>query len=169
MPNAGQERFESIFYALEGNYEKYVDSSSLKRSTRIEDAFRSIQKNPFGLGWSGSGWVHSDFMQLAANLGLLAGVIFFLWYLKRFKELWRCCRVKQGRRDPLGVSLLLSFFALGAIFCMEGVQVLPQTMLPAWFVWCLAEVWLRQQPASNHKKTRTIEKESYIIHAFEKQ
>jgi hypothetical protein len=27
---------------------------------------------------------------------------------------------------------------------MEGVSVLPQLVLPVWFVWALAESWLRQ-------------------------
>ena len=27
---------------------------------------------------------------------------------------------------------------------MEGVEVLPQFVLPVWFVWVLVEVWLRQ-------------------------
>jgi hypothetical protein len=29
---------------------------------------------------------------------------------------------------------------------MEGVEVLPQFVLPVWFVWVLVEVWLQQTP-----------------------
>jgi hypothetical protein len=41
---------------------------------------------------------------------------------------------------------MLSFIAVGGLLATQGVQVLPQLMLPVWFVWALIEVWLRQRP-----------------------
>jgi hypothetical protein len=46
----------------------------------------------------------------------------------------------------LGFSLMLSFIAVGGLLTTQGVEVLPQLMLPVWFVWALIEVWLRQRP-----------------------
>jgi len=46
--------------------------------------------------------------------------------------------------QALGLTLVLSFIAVGGLLLMQGVQVLPQMMLPVWFVWSLAENWLRQ-------------------------
>ena len=57
-----------------------------------------------------------------------------------------------GEHGDLGFSLLLSFIAVGGLLGMEGVSVLPQLILPVWFIWVLVEVWLRQtadQPEVN--------------------
>jgi hypothetical protein len=47
-------------------------------------------------------------------------------------------------RAALGLPLFLSFAAVGGILLFEGVEFLPQTILPVWLVWALAEVWLKQ-------------------------
>jgi hypothetical protein len=38
----------------------------------------------------------------------------------------------------------LSFVAVGGLLGLQGVEVLPQMVLPVWFVWSMIEVWLRQ-------------------------
>jgi hypothetical protein len=121
------------------------DTSGVKRLARIEDTWNAVLQYPLGMGWGGAGWVHSDFLQVAANLGVLAGLLFAFAYLN---TLWRLVRkVQLGARwrelDPLGLSLLLSFVAVAMLLAVEGVEVLPQTMLPVWFVWVLVEIWLQ--------------------------
>jgi len=40
--------------------------------------------------------------------------------------------------------LFTSFFILGGLFLSQPMIVLPQLALPAWLVWALAEIHLRQ-------------------------
>ena len=109
-------------------------------------AWESALQHPWGLGWGGAGWPHSDFLQVAANLGLLAGLLFVGAYLSVLWRLWR--RQRQSTLDAqqrrLGATLLLAFVGVGSLLAFQGVQVLPQFALPTWFAWSLVEVWLRQ-------------------------
>lgn len=148
LPAQAQERALSGIFLLMGNPHN-VDSSGIKRWGRITTALSDTVDQPLGLGWSAAGWVHSDFVQVAANLGLLAGLLFagaFLFTLYRIlrRVLSPCLSDDQ---HP-GLALLLSFIGAGAILAMEGVAVLVQLVLPVWFVWVLVEVWLRQRPKS---------------------
>jgi O-antigen ligase len=108
----------------------------------------SVIETPFGRGWSSAGWVHSDFLQVAANLGLIAGLIFLGGYIYTLLRFGR--RLLPYLREPeqgdLGLSLLLAFVAAGGLLATQGVEVLPQLVLPVWFVWTLVEVWLHQTP-----------------------
>jgi hypothetical protein len=63
-----------------------LDTSIQKRVMRQQDAFQLAVANPLGVGWSSSGWVHGDFIQVAANLGILASFVFLIWY---FHTLYR--------------------------------------------------------------------------------
>lgn len=142
IPASGQSRFLSLISALQGNIQ---DSSSQDRWQRIVDAMTNAVNNPFGGGWGSSGWVHSDFVQVAADLGLLAGALFIVWYLFTLGSLWRLFRSAQA--EPMVLGLLGSFAVAGAILLSEGGTVLPQTALPVWLVWAMAEVKLRQHKA----------------------
>lgn len=129
-----------------------VDHSALVRKERALGAVEDVFQNPFGGGWNSAGWVHSDFLQVAANLGIIAGLIFVAGYLYTFSRLAIAVRsvIQYGRSEngELGFSLMLSFIAVGGLLTTQGVQVLPQLMLPVWFVWALIEVWLRQRAAA---------------------
>jgi hypothetical protein len=143
LPKAAQERALSMILALEG---RPVDSSAAKRWERLMEALERALRHPLGSGWAGSGWVHSDFAQVAANLGLLAGAVFLGAWLITLLRLWQRlrCRIRNGEWGAIGLALLLSFVAAGGILAMEGVQVLPQLVLPVWLVWILSELWIRQ-------------------------
>lgn len=124
-----------------------IDSSGYTRQVRALGAFKEALDAPFGSGWSSAGWVHSDFLQVAVNLGLAAGLVFLGGYIFTMVRLGR--RVLAGRREKgeqsdLGLALMVSMIAVGGILAMEGVSVLPQLVLPVWFVWALTETWLRQ-------------------------
>jgi hypothetical protein len=127
-----------------------VDHSARVRKERALGAIDDVIKNPFGGGWNSAGWVHSDFLQVAANLGIMAALIFVGGYLYTFWKLAITVRAvaRSGFTDmgELGFSLMLSFIAVGGLLATQGVQVLPQLMLPVWFIWALIEVWLRQRP-----------------------
>jgi O-antigen ligase len=124
----------------------FADTSAEKRWDWGTDALTKAIQRPEGLGWGGVGWPHSDFIQVAANLGLLAGVLFLASYLVVLWRLWHLYhqRTLSYEQQSLGLTLLLSFIAVGSLLAFQGVQVLPQFVLPVWFVWTLAEVWLHQ-------------------------
>jgi hypothetical protein len=137
------ERAMSGISALQGHP---IDSSAAGRKNRALAAFESTVDAPFGTGWSSAGWVHSDFLQVAVNLGVIAGLIFFGGCVYTLLRLGRrfLPKLRNGQLGDLGLSLFLSFMAVVGILAMEGVTVLPQLVLPVWFVWALTEVWLRQ-------------------------
>ncbi len=141
IPNTNERVFSGLA-ALRG---APIDHSAQDRKNRAMGALSRAIETPLGTGWSNAGWVHSDFLQVAANLGIIAGLIFLGGYIYTSIRLLRrvlpYLRINEG---DLGFSLLLSFVGVGGLLAMEGVSVLPQLVLPAWFVWVLVEVWLRQ-------------------------
>lgn len=144
IPNS-HERLMSGVAAFQG---APVDHSALDRKERALDAVDRVMSSPLGGGWSSAGWVHSDFLQVAVNLGIIAALIFASGYLYTLFRLARRVLFLRFRHDPqqehLGFALLLSFIAVGALLATQGVEVLTQLVLPVWFVWALVEVWLRQ-------------------------
>jgi hypothetical protein len=137
------ERLITGLAALQG---KPIDHSAQDRKDRALEALNTVTETPFGRGWSGAGWVHSDFLQVAANLGLLAGLIFLGGYLYTLLRMVQYMPVwlKSTAHGELGLFLLLSFIGVGGLLAMQGVEVLPQMVLPVWFVWSLVDIWLRR-------------------------
>jgi hypothetical protein len=144
VPNS-HERVLSSIAAFQG---APIDHSSLDRKERALDAIDRTIASPFGNGWGSSGWVHSDFLQVAANLGIFAALIFVAGYLHTLFRLSRRILFMKSRDreddDHLGFALFMALIAVGGLLTTQGVEVLPQLMLPVWFVWTLVEVWLRQ-------------------------
>ncbi|MFV9507623.1 MAG: hypothetical protein AB4911_23985 [Oscillochloridaceae bacterium umkhey_bin13] len=151
LPEPAQLRIDSLIVALEGSP---IDSSAAKRWDRVLETWQTAWQNPFGVGWSGTGWVHSDFIQIAANLGLLAGLLFLGAYLFTLWRIWRHVQAlpHDQRANSTGLTLLLAFIVVGGLLMFQGVQVLTQLILPVWLVWVLVEVWLKQ----HSKQQRTI-------------
>jgi hypothetical protein len=144
IPNTTERAFSGIA-VLHG---RPIDSSAVDRIDRAAGAWNQVFHAPFGSGWSSAGWVHSDFLQVAVNLGIIAGLIFLGGYIYTLLRLTRRLlpHLREGEHGDLGFALLLSFVAAGGLLAMEGVEVLQQLVLPVWFVWVLVEVWLRQTP-----------------------
>lgn len=140
-------RLVTLLLALQG---QFVDGAAYLRWNRAVGAMRAVFRHPLGLGWAGKEWVHSDFLQVAVNLGLLAGLFFVGAYLVTLWRVWRQARQYTFDDKPgaLGFTLFPSFVAVGGILALEGVETLPQLVLPVWLVWILVEVWLRQQRPS---------------------
>jgi hypothetical protein len=123
-----------------------IDHSAQTRKDRALGAFDEALSSPLGQGWSRAGWVHSDFLQVAVNLGIMPALIFLVGYLVTLQRLLTKARSCLRRREQgdWALSILLAFIAVGAHLAMQGVQVLPQLMLPVWFVWAVSEEWLKQ-------------------------
>jgi len=144
IPNS-HERVVSSIAAFRGTP---LDHSSLDRKERALDAIDRTITSPLGNGWATVGWVHSDFLQVAANQGIVPALIFIIGYLYTlFRLARRVLFLRSGlnvERDYLGFALLLAFVTVGGLLTTQGVEVLPQLILPVWFVWALVEVWFRQ-------------------------
>jgi hypothetical protein len=148
IPQKTSERAMSGMAALQG---RPIDHSARDRKERALAALSLAIESPLGSGWNSAGWVHSDFLQVAANLGLVGGFIFLGGYIYTLIRLGLRALpyLRKGEQGDLGLSLLLAFIAAGAILAMEGVEVLPQLVLPVWFIWVVVEVWLRQTPKAS--------------------
>src|SRR5262249_31693775 len=88
LPAQAPERAFSLVSLLEGHPE-VTDTSGIKRWGRLADAITATLNQPLGNGWGAAGWVHNDFIQVAANLGVLAGLLFALAFVITFLRLWR--------------------------------------------------------------------------------
>jgi hypothetical protein len=153
-PNAAKARFYSATDLLSGQPES-SDSSGQKRWNRVSTSLDNTLAHPLGSGWTAAGWVHNDFLQVAENLGILAGALFLGAYVFTLGRLWRNVRNTSLLRQQriLGITLLLSFACAGIILATDANLELPQLILPIWFVWVMVEIWLRQirvQEATTH-------------------
>jgi len=118
-----------------------VDSSLQKREIRTQDALEIALQEPLGRGWGASGWVHNDFAQVGANLGLFAGLLFLGWYLATLLKSLR----RATSKDDLSAGLTASFVIAGGLLLTQGVEVLTQLVAPVWFVWAMLHVYLGEK------------------------
>jgi hypothetical protein len=146
FPDTVERRVNSLLLTLQGRPD---DSSGQDRWGKAKDATDLILKKPLGHGWAGAGWVHSDFLQVAGNLGVVAGLIFLGSYILALHRLWRRLALRRAAqtRSVLLFSLFLSFLTAGWVLATEPMIVLPQTVLPIWLVWALVELELRRDPS----------------------
>ena len=135
--SSSNQRLYSLIVALGGHP---IDSSAIKRWGRITNALQNALDSPLGQGWAVNGWVHSDFVQILANLGIPAGLLFLAAYGIVLIRLWRLLRFAPTN---FNMGLFMAFVSVGGILASQGVQVLPQLFLPAMFVWVLVEIHLR--------------------------
>lgn len=145
VPETVERRVDSLFLTLQGRPD---DSSGQDRWIKAKAATDLILTKPLGYGWAGAGWVHSDFLQVAGNLGIVAGLIFLGSYILALHRLWRRLALRRAARTRgvLLFSLFLSFLTAGWVLATEPMIVLPQTVLPIWLVWVLVELELRREP-----------------------
>ncbi len=151
FPRVAEERLLTLLLAAEG---VTVESSAAKRIARTEEAWASTLANPLGSGWSGSGWVHNDFLQISVGQGILAALVLTIAWLRNsillLRQVFDYRRRKLSSRLP--ETLLIALVASGAVMVFQGTTWLVFTALPMWFAWMLADVWLhealRLEPAS---------------------
>ncbi len=152
IPASTQERFSTFAAVLNGKPSEH-DSSGRKHLARLEEAVLLAEQNPMGVGWTGAGWVHCDFVQIAANLGWAGALVYLFAYiftLWRFID--RISRTRKGTEyhDVL-IAVLLGFTTVGALLWTQAVSVLPQLAYPAWFYWIMAEILSRQSDFERRK------------------
>jgi hypothetical protein len=117
------------------------DSSAFNRALRIEDAQKLFFSEPLlGNGWGSSGWVHSDWLQIAANLGGIALLLVLLWYGSVTLRLWRAYRTAaEPWVREVSISLLTFMVGFAVILATQAVIVLPQLIIPMWLLFALSD------------------------------
>ncbi len=118
------------------------DSSARERELRIEQAWNSFLDDPWlGRGWGSAGWVHSDVLQIATNLGSIAASCFVLWYattlFKAFQFSQKARGLWQREHSVASVTFLIGLLV---ILFTQAVIVLAQLIIPIWFLFALVHV-----------------------------
>jgi hypothetical protein len=131
---------------------RYADSSQFNRLDRAAHAVDIMLRSPLsGEGWGASGYVHSDLIQLGANLGIPALVVFIVWILNLIRQLASLTRGRTWISDYAS-ALFATLCGLLVVFLGEGLIVWTQLMVPVWFLLCMAyrliEFARQQSPAS---------------------
>ena len=139
LPDSALARFVSGITAIGGAADEAIDSSGFLRQQRIDLAWNILFDNPFGAGFGSSGWVHSDFLQFAANTGWLGGFLFIYFYFNIQISSIRTCKssfIKVKDRDLL-MTLIISNIGVGFNFMINGIYNLPQTAAPYFLLMAL--------------------------------
>ena len=124
-------RFQSIFNP------EFADSSQYDRIARANAALDVLYRSPFtGAGWAGSGYVHSDLVQIAANLGIFGILTFLIWISGIIYQLFKLTR-SSGWASSYARVLLPSVCSLVVILAGEGLAHFVQLIMPVWFVFAL--------------------------------
>lgn len=145
------------------------DSSGYKRQQRLFSAIQTITKKPLGIGWSNSGWVHSDFIQITANIGWVGGILFFGGYIslaaKSFFLVFN--PLLTEREKDITAALTMSHAATGFMLAVNNNYVLTQTGVPLFFLWALLHVYVtklkRELP---YRTTRTYHAQAQRTAAY---
>lgn len=127
---------------------QYEDTSQQKRIVRAEEGWEQIWSSPLlGHGWGGVGYVHSDLIQLAGNLGIPALLVFLGWFGATLVDLWRLTK-QQGFFREYGTAMFAGVAAVLMPLAGEGLIVFIQLMIPVWFLLSMAHrlVDLAQTP-----------------------
>jgi O-antigen ligase len=131
LPPQFFERFVSLIDT------RFADSSQFDRIQKIQAALDVISDSPFfGVGWGGSGYVHSDLLQLAANLGLPALTVFVAWFFSMARQLFALAR-RTTWIAPYGAGLFAAICSLFVVSAGEGNIVWIQLMVPIWFLFAM--------------------------------
>lgn len=117
---------------------QYEDTSQEKRITRAQGGLEQIWSSPVvGHGWGGVGYVHSDLIQLAGNLGLPALFIFLGWFGVTLADLRRLTKLEGFFRE-WGAALFAGVAAALMPLAGEGLIEFIQLMIPVWFLLSMA-------------------------------
>lgn len=120
-----------------------MESGTADRLSRIDDAIKIIQDNPwYGSGWGAAGLAHNDWLQIWADAGLFM-MLAFLWLfvkiisrLKRFSDSAVPSHYKHFSR-----ALIASSVALMLIIAFEPLFNLPEQYPPFWTILGLAYIY----------------------------
>lgn len=151
-------RFQSGINAIISRKRTYdaLDSSGYVRQQRMLGALETISENPLGVGWSRSGWVHSDFLQVMANTGWIPGLIFFMAFIGlgiRSFRLLRNILLTSREKDIINV-LLMCYTSTGIMLLINNNYVLTQTGVPLFLIWALLHVYITKLQRELHVRTQ---------------
>lgn len=133
LPDDFFNRFQSIFNTT------YADSSQYERLSRFFGAVDLIKQSPLvGVGWGGSGYVHSDLAEIGANLGLPALAIFLSWIIVLGSRVLQITRGK-GWIEGYACASFAAICGALALFATEGLIVFVQLLIPVWFILVMAD------------------------------
>lgn len=132
--------YEDLAPILDAN--TYYDTSVLKRFDFFQGAAQSLFADPFfGRGWGSSGWVHNDFLQLGANLGVPALFALLSWYGFLLWRLYAISKNSAYPRERQEYAQLLIAGVIGLLIAVQFEVVISLAALAVCF-WCyLALVW----------------------------
>jgi len=117
---------------------QYYDHSILGRQERLRFALELIRRSPlWGRGWGGCGSSHSDFAQIAANLGIPALLVFLWWYFGLMRKLYGLAR-GSGPWSEYARGLLATLAGGLILLGTEGITVAGPLIIPFWFIMALA-------------------------------
>lgn len=150
-PEAGVKRMESFYFLHETDQfgrsdTRWLDSSGAERAARMQGAVDAMIENPFGRGWSSSGWVHSDILSIGADLGVLPALIFVFLLLSSTARVILRARRTSGPDQWRWLTYTGFMVTNVLLFSFGGVTWLIQYAMPAWFCWILAEYHLYHEP-----------------------
>lgn len=129
--------YQNILPVLFGT-DQYYDTSILNRVLLNNYTLDLINHNPLqGIGWGSVGWVHNDFFQIAAAIGIPALIVFVIWYLSLGCDLLMMClpskRCLAPEFRPYAAGLLGA--SCGLVIMMATEVILPLTPVAIGF-WC---------------------------------
>ena len=137
-------RYLSTFKALTGQIDTRFDSSGNERLNRAKIALASIASRPLGTGWGSQGWVHSDFLQISATIGIIPGVIFIFAPLLLFLRSYRCyLRAIPEQKTVFFVLCGLLIFIIISI-SFNGNIFLVQSGAPLFLLWALTYAYIEK-------------------------
>jgi hypothetical protein len=151
-PKEGTQRISSVVEFAQGTR---IDGSMSERLVRYNYAIDVINQNPVGIGWSGSGWILNDFLQVGADAGIPAMLIFVIWFL--FTVAQGTIVYFTSKRDPTLGALLICLTMCFGILMTDGVAYLPQNICPIWFVWALTYLRTRQVQLAVNSLVKSVD------------
>ena len=137
-------RYLSTFKALAGQIDTRFDSSGGERLNRVKIALASIASHPLGTGWGSQGWVHSDFLQISATIGIIPGVIFLFVPLFLLLRSYRCyLRAIPEQKTVFFVLCGLLIYIIISI-SLNGNIFLVQCGAPLFLLWALTYAYIEK-------------------------
>ena len=129
VPESGKERAQTV-------YGEKRDSSSKERENRAAEAWALIKANPIlGNGWGASGLVHSDWLQLWADAGIIPFSSFILLFLNVIRRLYLTIRRTRDEKFKNYIyGFLTSALCMLLIFSVQAIFSLPENYTPMWFI-----------------------------------
>jgi O-antigen ligase len=147
-------RFESAFNP------QLIDSSAFDRYERAQNAINQTLDSPiWGQGFGSVPFVHSDYLQIAVDMGIPALVFFLLGIGSVFARLFQLQRNRliEEESKTLARSVLIMFAVLAVEFVSGGLVSLPFTISMAWFFWSMADQFIKIQEQNLVRKKTDVE------------